>query len=55
MTNAPTRGADLVEKKRCAREKRLVRSRRTEMNEQGFVLEGWVLYVSIVVPVLAGI
>jgi hypothetical protein len=24
------------------------------MNEQGFVLEGWVLYVSIVVPVLAG-
>jgi len=24
------------------------------MNEQGFVLEGWALYVSIVVPVLAG-
>jgi hypothetical protein len=24
------------------------------MNEQGFVLEGWVLYAAIVVPVLAG-
>jgi len=32
-----------------------VRSGRTEVNEQEFVLEGWVLYGSIVVPVLVGV